>query len=423
MRRHIGVDLTPLRISKEYRQLYTAGFITAMGSQATYVTIPYQLKQLTHSPLDVGALGLFELVPLIVFGLYGGVLADRMNRRGLIITMEVLLMIATSVVLVNALLPHPQVWILYADAVVAAGVSSLQRPSIEALNQVFVPHEMQRAAAALANIRYTTASIIGPALGGLVAVSAGPGFVYGANLVTFAISLYLLQGLAHQLSPSSHDTSDRDALKAGVSFLRSRPDIVGTYVIDLLAMTLAFPVAMLPFVAARFHSTYALSLLYCGLPAGALILTLLSGWTRRVHHYGRAVVYSAALWGFGIAVFGYSSSLWLVLAGLAIAGGADSLSGIFRSTMWNESIPPDIRGRMAGMEMISYSLGPTAGQFRAGVMAAWTSLRFSLTVGGLACSGSVGVVGAALPSLWRFDVRTDPHVASVRELRSSDERP
>lgn len=422
MKRHLGVDFTPLRISREYRQLYIAGFITAMGSQATYVTIPYQLKQLTHSPFDVGALGLFELLPLVVFGLYGGVLADRMNRRTLIITMEALLMVATSVVLANALLPHPQVWILYADAVVAAGVSSLQRPSIEALNQAFVPHEMQRAAAVLANIRYTAASIIGPALGGLLAVGAGPGFVYGANLVTFAISLYLLSQLAHQLPSVSNDESDRVALKVGVSFLRSRPDIVGTYIIDLLAMTFAFPVAMLPFVAARFHSSYALSLLYCGLPAGALILTLLSGWTKRVHHYGRAVVYSAAVWGLGIAIFGYSSSLWLVLLGLAIAGGADSLSGIFRSTMWNESIPPDIRGRMAGMEMISYSLGPTAGQFRAGVMAAWTSLRFSLTFGGLACSGSVGVVGAALPSLWRFDARSDLNVAAVRELRLHDEQ-
>lgn len=422
MKQHFGVDLTPLRVSKEYRKLFVAGLITALGSQATYVTIPYQLKELTHSPLDVGALGLFELVPLVLFGLYGGILADRLNRRRLIITMEALLMLATAVVLANALLPHPQVWILYVDAVVAAAVSSLQRPSIEALNQTFVPHELQRAASALANIRFTSASIVGPALGGLVAVAAGPSFVYGANLVTFSFSLFLLSGLAHQIAPVSFDDSDRAALRAGVSFLRSRPDIVGTYIIDLLAMTFAFPVAMLPFVAARFHSTYALSLLYCGLPAGALIFTLLSGWTKRVHHYGRGVVASAAVWGLGIAIFGYSSSLWLVLVGLGVAGGADSLSGIFRSTMWNESIPPDIRGRMAGMEMISYSLGPTAGQFRAGVMAAWTGLRFSLTVGGLACTGSVGVVAAALPSLWSFDARTDTHVASVRELRAREDQ-
>lgn len=224
--------------------------------------------------------------------------------------------------------------------------------------------------------------------------------------------------MAKQLAPDSHDDNDRAALRGGLSFLRSRPDIVGTYIIDLLAMTFAFPVAMLPFVAARFHSSYALALLYCALPAGALIFTVLSGWTKRVHHYGRGVVFAATAWGLGIALFGFASSLWLVLAGLAIAGGADSLSGIFRSTMWNESIPPDIRGRRAGMEMISYSLGPTAGQFRAGVMAAWTSLRFSLTFGGLACSGSVAVVAAALPSLWRFDSRSDLNVAMVRELRS-----
>lgn len=421
MRRHIGVDLTPLRVSREYRRLYVAGLITSLGSQATYVTIPFQLKQLTHSPLAVGALGLFELIPLVVFGLYGGVLADRLNRRRLIITMEVLLMLATAVVLVNAVVPHPQVWVLYADAFVAAAVSSLQRPSIEALNQAFVPHELQRAASTLANIRYSTASIIGPALGGLIAVAASPGFVYGANLVTFAVSLVLLSGLSRQLAPASAEDSDRAALRAGLAFLRSRPDIVGTYIIDLLAMTFAFPVAMLPFVAARFPETYALSLLYCGLPAGALVFTLLSGWTRRVHYYGRAVVASAALWGLGIALFGYSGSLWLVLVGLAVAGGADALSGILRATMWNESIPPEVRGRMAGMEMISYSLGPTAGQFRAGVMAAWTSLRFSLTFGGLACSGSVGVVAAALPSLWRFDARHDPNVARVRELRASEE--
>jgi len=185
-------------------------------------------------------------------------------------------------------------------------------------------------------------------------------------------------------------------------------------------MILAFPVVMLPFVAERFHETYALGLLYCGLPAGALLATLTSGWTHRVHRYGRAVIYAAALWGLGIALFGYSTSMWLVLVGLAVGGGADAISGIFRSTMWNESIPPDMRGRMAGIELISYSLGPTAGQFRAGVMAAWSTLRFSLTFGGLACSGSVGIVAAALPTLWTFDARTDVHVAEVRELRSRE---
>jgi MFS family permease len=203
----------------------------------------------------------------------------------------------------------------------------------------------------------------------------------------------------------------------------SRPDIVGTYVIDMLAMVLAFPVVMLPFVAARFHETYALSLLYLGLPIGALIATLTASWTHRVHRYGKAIVFAAATWGMGIAIFGYANTMWLALVGLAVGGAADAVSGIFRSTMWNESITTDVRGRMAGIEMISYALGPTAGQFRAGVMAAWTSLRFSLTFGGLACTGSVGAVALALPALWRFDARSDAHVAEVRAQRAADESP
>jgi MFS family permease len=418
-----GIDLSPLRFSKQYRRLYIAGFITALGSQATYVTVPYQLKNLTHSPLDVGALGLVELVPLIVFGLYGGVLADRLNRRRLIITMEQFLMGATALLFVNALLSHPQVWILYADAVIVASAGSLQGPSISALNQSLVPHDLQRAASTLNNVRFTTASIIGPALGGIVAVAFGPSFVYAANLVTFTFSVLLLYSLRSIPPTPASDKSDLAALKSGLRYAFSRPDLLGTYIVDLLAMVLAFPVVMLPFVAERFHVTYALGLLYCGLPAGALIATLTSAWTRRVHHYGRAIVFAAAVWGLGIALFGFSSSLWWVFGGLCVGGGADAISGIFRNTMWNESIPPELRGRMAGIELISYSLGPTAGQFRAGLMAAWTTLKFSLTFGGLACTGSVAAVAAALPKLWAFDNRTDANVALVRELRALEDDP
>ena len=420
MSRRLGVDLSPLRVSTQYRRLYVAGFVTALGSQATYVAVPFQLRLLTHSTLDVGSLGLAEFLPLIVFGLYGGVLADRLNRRRLIISMEQVLMISTAVLFINALLSHPQAWILYVDAFVASAAGSLQRPSVEALNQMFVPHDLQRSASTLANIRSTTASIIGPALGGVAAIAFGPASVYLANLVTFTLSLILLFTL-RATAATAPGQSDVAALRSGLHYVRSRPDIVGTYIVDLLAMILAFPVVMLPFVAARFHVSYALPLLYCGIPAGALIATLTSGWSRGVHRYGRAIVYAAALWGLGIALFGYSSILWLVFVGLAVGGGADAISGIFRTTMWNESIPLEMRGRMAGIEMISYSLGPTAGQFRAGVMAAWTTLRFSMTFGGLACTGSVGAVALALPRLWSFDARTDPNVAAVREMRSGED--
>ncbi len=419
MKRLVGIDLSPLRDSRQYRRLYVAGLFGALGGQATYVATAYQLRDLTHSTLAVGSLGLVELLPLLVFGLYGGVIADRWDRRRVIIISEVVLLIATSLLVVNSFLGHPQAWAIYVLDAFIVSAGSVQTPSISALNQALVSHDQQRSAARLGVLRQTSMSIIGPALGGLLSVSVGPGWSYFLNVVTFAFSLTLLISLAPVERMATSVVSQLGQLREGVHYAFTRSDIVGTYIVDLLAMTLAYPVVMLPFVAVRFHETYALSLLYCALPGGALIAAVTSSWTHRVHHMGRGLILAAAGWGVGIAIFGFSSSLWLVFGGLAVAGAADSFSAVFRSTMWNESIPVDVRGRMGGLEMISYALGPMAGQFRAGAMAAWTSLRFSLTAGGLACTGSMAVVGAALPSLWQFDARTNPHVAAVRAERAN----
>ncbi len=413
-----GLDLTPLRESKQYRRLYIAGLVSALGGQATYVATAFQLRDLTHSTLDVGALGLVELVPLLFFGLYGGVIADRWDRRRVIIASEAVLMVATLMLFLNSFIGHPRVWAIFVFDAFIVSSGSVQTPSISAMNQLLVSHDLQRSASQLNVLRGASMSIIGPAIGGLLSVLVGPGWSYFFNLVTFVLSIALLFTLSSVRVPSERSLSQTALMREGVRYARTRPDIVGTYVIDILAMAMAYPVLMLPFVAAHFHETYALSLLYCALPGGTLLATLLSSWTRRVQRLGRGLVFAAAGWGIGIAVFGYSSSLWLVFLGLAFAGASDAYSATFRQTMWNQSIPPDVRGRMGGLEMISYAIGPMAGQFRAGAMAAWTTLRFSLTFGGLAATGSVGVVGAALPSLWRFDLRGDIHVEEVRALRA-----
>ena len=415
----LGVDLSPWRASASFRRLYVAGFVTTLGGQATYVTVPFQLKALTNSPLVVGTLGLVELVPIVVLGLWGGLLADRVDRRRLIVILEASTLVAIGGLVVNALVPSPQVWALYVADVAVVGIGALQQPSIGALNQTYVSHDLQQAAAALATIRQTAASILGPALGGLAAVAFGPAVAYEVNLVTLALSLALLVTLAPSPPRGDRSTSSGAALREGVAYVRSRPDLLGTYTIDVLAMVLAYPVVMLPFVAADFHRTYALALLYCALPIGALLATVTSRWTHRVHHYGRAVVGAAGVWGLGVALFGATSSLWWAMIGLIVGGGADAVSGIFRTTMWNESIPLEVRGRMAGIELISYSVGPTGGQFRAGAMARWVGLRASLSLGGLACTGSVAAAAVGLRALWRFDARRDVHVAALRASRAA----
>jgi len=403
-----------------YRRLYFGGAFGALGGEATFVATAFQLREITHSALAVGALGLVELIPLIVAGLYGGVMADRFDRKKIIIWTETTFMFAALGLMFNALSSHPQAWVIYfLDAFIISAVS-IQSPSWSALNQSLVRHEQQSASAVLGSIKMTIVSIVGPALGGLLVVSVGAPWAFGLNAAMYLISLPVFISLHSLPELASTDKSDAKLFQEGVQYTRSRPDILGTYCVDLLAMAFAYPVAMLPFVAAKFDNHFALSLLYAALPFGALVATLLSGWTKRVHFYGRALVASAILWGLGIAVFGFSSQLWLTFLALAFAGGADAMSAVFRQTHWNQSIPPEMRGRMGGIELLSYAIGPMTGSFRAGAMTAWTSLRFSLTFGGLGCAGAVGAVALALPALWSFDVRTNENVALVKQIRSDE---
>jgi predicted MFS family arabinose efflux permease len=211
------------------------------------------------------------------------------------------------------------------------------------------------------------------------------------------------------------------SLRVGFAYAVGRRDLLGTYLVDLAAMMLAYPMFMLPFVADHFHQTYALAVLYMAMPLGALVASLTSKWTVRVHHYGRAVALAAALWGVGIALFGWTSSLAIAVLGLFWAGAADSISAMFRGTMWNQSIPPDVRDRMASIEMLSYSIGPRVGQFRSGAMTAAFGLRTSLALGGLACAGVCAALPVVLPELWKFDVRSNADVAKVATLRAQEE--
>ncbi len=419
--RRWGVDLAPFRSSSAYRRLFLYGALGTLASQATYVTLMYQLKILTDSALDVGVLGLVELLPIIVFGLYGGVLADHFNRRRVVLGAELGLFAVTGVLFVNARLSHPSVAVIYLVAAAFAALNGILSPSYAALFQQLVPHDLQRESATLQMVQGTGASILGPAIGGLVAVAWGPAAVYGGDLASYVVTVLLLVGLHVEHRAGGAEKPDFAAFASGARYAWSRPDVLGTYVIDLVAMTMAYPVTLLPFVAATYHSSYALAVLYCGIPTGALLATLSSRWTGKVSHYGRAIAVAAVLWGGGIIIFGVARSLPLAFVGLVIGGGADAVSGIFRTTMWNESIPLDVRGRMAGIELLSFSVGPTAGQFRAGVMAAATTVRISLVAGGVACAGTCAVLPLALRSTWNFDVRGDPHVAAVRAARANEQ--
>ncbi|MFI8516685.1 MFS transporter [Streptomyces sp. NPDC085481] len=400
-------DLAPWRASRDFRLLWVQGIVAFFASFMALIALPLQIKELTDSPFAVGAMGAVELVPLVVFGLYGGALADAVDRRRVIVATEAGLGLLALVLLLNALLPRPMLWPLY---VVAAGVSALaglQRPALDSLMARIVPHEQQTAAAALNSLRWQVGSIAGPSLAGLVVAYAGHAPAYAVAAGGFAVSVLLCRRLSP--APPAHD-ADKPSLRGiveGARYAWSRPVLLGTYAIDLAAMLFAFPNTIFPFLADELDAEWSLGLMYAAGSVGSLVLGLTSGWTSRVRRHGLLVVAGATGWGLAIAAAGWFPNVWLVLVCLAFAGAGDMLSGLGRSTIWNQTIPEELRGRLAGIEVLSYSVGPQLGQVRAGTMAGWTGTRSAVWSGGVACVASVGLLCLALPKLLAYDAETD----------------
>jgi MFS family permease len=395
--------------------MWLAGVVTVFGSFLTYVAVPVQIKELTGSTLAVGAIGLVELVPLIVFGLYGGALADSVDRRKLIVYTEVALGLLSVLLLANTLVPHPAVWPLYVVAALTSALTGLQRPALDAIVPRVVPHEQLSAAAALNAVRWQVGAIAGPSLAGVLIAFAGLEWAYALDAVSFTISVGL--GLGLRPSPAAHDAA-KPSLRSiweGGRYAWSRKELLGTYAIDLAAMFFAFPTAVFPFLADDLKAPWSLGLMYAAGTVGSLAVSLTSGWSSRVHRHGRMIVCAALAWGAAMAVAGWMDNVWLVLFFLAVAGGCDMISGIFRSTIWNQTIPDELRGRLAGIELLSFSVGPTLGQVRAGGMAALTGVRVSVWSGGLACIAAVGLLAGGLPKLMSYDARTDEHARALRE--------
>ena len=411
------IDVSPLRTSRDFRLLFTAGVITYLGSMFTLVAVPLQAQQLTGSFVVVGLLGLVEVVPIIVFGLWGGAVADHYDRRRVIIAAEVGSAVCAAMLLVNALRPQPQVWVLFAVGALAVTCESLQRPSLEALVPQTVDHDRLAGAAALMSLRSSAGFIFGTSIAGIVASSFGVAVAYAVDVASFVVSVALLLQLRSRGRVQDEGTPGLSAIAEGLAYAWSRKDLLGTYAIDTLAMLLAFPYAVFPFVAEKYDAPWALGLLYAAPAVGDAIASATSGWTSRVHHHGRAIVVAASSYGLAIACFGLSPTLWLALLFLAVSGAFDMASGIFRQLIWNQSIPDDLRGRLAGIELLSYSIGPQLGNARVSLVAQWRGLATSIASGGILCAAGVVALAAALPTLWSYDDRTSPHVAEVRRQR------
>lgn len=413
------LDLSPLKISRDYRLLFFGQLVSFFGSMMTFIVVPWQMYELTESSAMVGAIYFAEFVPMVCLAFVGGALADFVDKRKMLRLTEIGQTFLTAVLLINSLLPRPFISVLFVTVALHAGLAALQRPAFESFIQKIIPPDMIAAVAALNSIRFHIGMIVGPAVAGIIVSQASLAVAYSIDLITFAASLVAVFMLGYVASPENADRPSFEGVKRAIKYAFSRQELLGTYSIDIVAMFFAFPQALYPALAVMYGEKY-LGFFPAAIAIGALLASVTSGWAKNVHRHGIYVTAAAVLWGVGIIFFGMAESIWLALFFLGAAGFFDMVSGIFRGAIWNQTIPNYMRGRLASIEMISYLTGPMLGGAKMGIVGETFGVRAALVSGGILCV--VAVIGTAffLPKFFTYDGREGIKRREVEEAERAE---
>ncbi|MGW7088935.1 MFS transporter [Streptomyces sp. NPDC054871] len=414
MRRPAGLamDLTPLRVSRDFRLLYV-GFLGAMfGTLMTSVAVAVQVYEVTRSPLHIGLVSLARALPLVVGVLVGGVLADRHDRRLLMLVTRLPLTAVAAALAVNALMPDPRLWLIYVATAVTGLLAGLGGPAMLAAIPALVGTERLAAAGALTSASTQLAALVGPAVGGMLI--AGPGLaacfaVDAAGFLVFSATLCFVRPLPPTAARAGKGVRQAFAAVAdGVRFVRGHRLIVGLLLIDAAAMVFTMPQALYPVLADQQFGggPGVVGLLYAAPALGALIGAATSGWTGRAG--GHALVGAVLLWGLSLTGFGATSYLPVALALLALAGLGDLISETLRSALLQHGTPDELRGRVSSLWMVQAAVSPALGNAAVGFLAELTTARTAVVTGGLVCVTATVVVAAAFPALRRARLTAPP---------------
>jgi MFS family permease len=409
------VDLSPLR-HRDFRLVFAGQFVSALGTFLTYVALPVELYALTRSSVVVGLLGTVQLVCLAATALWGGALADAVDRRRLLLWCEGLLLCGSAGLAALSSLPHPSVALLFVVAGLMSAASGFQTPTLESLSPRLVEPGDLTAVSALTALRGSIAMVGGPALAGVCIAALGVPATFALDAATYAVSFAAVAAIRAMPPGDEARPAGLASILEGIRYAASRGELVGTYVVDFVALAFAMPMALFPALAAGWGGASAVGWLYSAMSVGGLVMSLFSGWTKKVRRHGAAVVIAAAAFGASIAALGFARSLPAAFACLALAGAADMVSGLFRMTIWNETIPPELRGRTAGIEQIAYMSGPLIGNARAGLAADRFGLARSIVGGGIAAVVGVCACAPLLPAFWRY-LKKDGSPTERREER------
>ncbi|MFD7715186.1 MFS transporter [Streptomyces sp. NPDC059814] len=411
-RSRIFADLTPLRTSPDYRRLWFGNTVSWVGQGMTALAVSLQVYDLTGSAFSVGLIGFCSLVPLVVFGLYGGAIADTVDRRKLGLASAFGSFVLSVGLVAITVAGVERVGPLYAVVALQAVCFALNSPARSSMIARLLPAEQLPAANALNSMTSTTGALVGPMLGGLIVGWWGYRAAYGIDAVTFTASLYAMWRLPSMLPDRAEGAAGpgkRASVMDGLRFLGTRPNLRMTFFTDMCAMVLASPRALFPVVAVVWYGGDAKTtgLLVAAPAMGALLGGVFSGWLGNIRRHGLAVLLAVAGWGTAIAVFGLTRQLWLGLIFLALAGAADTTSMVFRNTMLQAAVPDEMRGRLQGVFIVVVAGGPRLGDFLAGSVADLVSPGVAVTGGGIACVVAVAVLALRWPRFARYDAR-DP---------------
>ncbi len=400
-------DIEPLRVSREFRLLWTGQLISQAGSALRLVAIPYQIYLITGSSLAVGLLGLFSAIPLIALSLWGGVIADRVDRRRMLVATNICLALTSLALALSTQLGLAGVPVLYLLTAVGSAFGALDQPARSALAPSLVDRRLIPAAMALNQSNFQVAQVVGPAVAGVLIARFGLALAYWIDVATYAVAigLLLLMRVPDVDVRIVHAAPFR-ALVDGMAFLWSRPLLLATMSVDFFATFFAVSRAVMPYYADRVFGVgpEGLGLLYAAPGVGATVVALTSGWTNRTQRRGLGILVSVAIFGLAIALFGLlpESAFLVGLVLLAIAQGADTVSSIFRHTILQLETPDALRGRLSAINLVFVAGGPQLGQVESGVVADLWSPEASVVTGGLACVGMVFVAHALVPELARY---------------------
>lgn len=424
-RRGWALDTTPLR-NPDYRRLFWGVAATMLGQQMTLVAVPFQVYALTRDSLLVGVTSIIALVPLVVFGLLGGAIADAMDRRTLMLITSVGAAVTSALLALQALLPGggnlALLWVLTACV---SGFAAVNQPTRMAAIPAIVGAADVPAATALSMTVRQAGVIVGPLFAGVL-IGMGELFLaYAIDAVGFLVAALLLRGLP-PLPPIgvAGPLRLRAAVRGvadGFAFLRTQPVLLMTFVVDIVAMMFAWPQAVFPELSeTRFAgSPNSLGWLFAGISIGALLMGLTSGWVSRVDRQGAFVLGAIAVWGVAIIGFGLTPALWLAVLCLAVAGAADMVSAVLRTSMLQIAAPDHMRGRMQGVFIVVVAGGPRLGDLRAGALASAASVSVAMVSGGVVVVAAMVVVAVAVPSFWFFRAS----VAAERTASAEEARP